>query len=519
MHETPLSTPCPFCAESIKVDAKLCRFCGNSTLKSLTILFCPALRHEDFQALFDSYGKKFYSSYGLFRKQFSEKSAPIFTGLTQKDVLILEPLLEKNHIKYEWVLAQPPSQKSPLFFSYTTMFFSMLGIAGMIWIFQQSFFSPRKDLTLDAPPIAETHSQLMIGSDPAAAKTQTKKNIQTMIQATATLETASSTGSAFFIHPQGFLITNAHVVGKEETVTVVTQNKQKHQGFVLKKDPMLDLALIEIRGSVSSFPTLPLGDATQLDQGDTVFTVGAPKGLDFSVAKGIVSFAGRPMNGKAYIQSDVAINPGNSGGPMINEAGQIVGINTFVISEAEGLNFSLPINYIYTGENPIAQGILPTKPYSTLFAKWQKESQTSSAFAVFAPKTQNSRSSALISELGKLNAHHKTEQDAFQKSIERLKNEVEILKSHFEKNPSKLAADDVNQKIFLLLKEQEKLSDLNLQYCSRARDIMLDIKSQDVSMTANIESELQKLESSEKMLLTSKALLQTQLQQFVPGDS
>jgi serine protease Do len=101
--------------------------------------------------------------------------------------------------------------------------------------------------------------------------------------------------------------------------------------------------LIKIESN--DYPPLRLGDATKLHAGDTVWTIGAPHGLEFSVTKGIASFVGRNVGGKSFIQADVAINPGNSGGPMINDQGEVIGINNFIIKQTVGLNFAIPVNY------------------------------------------------------------------------------------------------------------------------------------------------------------------------------
>jgi hypothetical protein len=153
-----------------------------------------------------------------------------------------------------------------------------------------------------------------------------------------------------------------------------------------------------------NFPFLPIGDATQSQRGETVWTVGAPHGLNFTLTKGILSYVGRNIGGIAYLQTDASINPGNSGGPLINELGEVIGVNTFIIRDAEGLGFALPINYLYMSGRPLLQGIVATAtPHDKMrtwldYARHGTRSPTESAMG--APdSSSSSNNSRTLSEL------------------------------------------------------------------------------------------------------------------------
>ena len=160
-------------------------------------------------------------------------------------------------------------------------------------------------------------------------------------------------GSGFIISPDGLIVTNRHVVDDTSaTYTVVLSDGSKHDAKVLAKDTAIDLALIKIDGK--NLPTLLLGDSDTLQLGDTVVAIGNALGeFSNSVTRGIVSGVNRKitagdMGGSEVIdqaiQTDAAINPGNSGGPLLNLAGQVVGVNTAVSQQGQSVGFAIPIN-------------------------------------------------------------------------------------------------------------------------------------------------------------------------------
>ncbi|MCC6763699.1 MAG: DegQ family serine endoprotease [Deltaproteobacteria bacterium] len=158
-----------------------------------------------------------------------------------------------------------------------------------------------------------------------------------------------SLGSGFVIDPEGYILTNNHVVENADEIVVRLDNEQEHKATLVGKDPKTDLALLKIDG-VSGLTAVTLGDSDTLRVGEWVMAIGNPFGLDHSVTSGIVSAKGRFIgagNYDDYIQTDAAINPGNSGGPLLNLRGEVVGINSAIFSRTGGnigIGFAIPVN-------------------------------------------------------------------------------------------------------------------------------------------------------------------------------
>jgi len=156
------------------------------------------------------------------------------------------------------------------------------------------------------------------------------------------------TGSGFIIGSDGRLITNAHVVDGAETVQVTLKDGTTYEGEVLGTDSFTDVAVIKIEAE--NLPTVDFGDAENLIPGEWAIAIGNPLGLDNTVTVGIISALGRsstqvgvPDKRVRFIQTDAAINPGNSGGPLLNSQGEVIGINTAIRADAQGLGFAIPI--------------------------------------------------------------------------------------------------------------------------------------------------------------------------------
>jgi serine protease Do len=174
--------------------------------------------------------------------------------------------------------------------------------------------------------------------------------------------TETSLGSGFVVEPAGYILTNRHVIEGADEVSVSFPDGKKYEAKVVGQDARTDVALIKIEAT--GLTTLPLGDSDKLEPGEWVMAVGNPFGLGRnSVTVGVVSFVGRdirlqdPRVGTSVqmIQTDAAINPGNSGGPLLNTRGEVVGINTMIVTggsqASAGVGFSVPIN--------VAKEILP----------------------------------------------------------------------------------------------------------------------------------------------------------------
>ncbi len=156
-------------------------------------------------------------------------------------------------------------------------------------------------------------------------------------------------GTGFIIDKEGFILTNNHVVEKADEIKVVLADKREFPGKTVGRDPKTDLALIKIKLD-SPLSPLPLGDSDKLEVGDWVVAIGNPFGLGNTVTAGIVSAKYRQIGAGAYdnfIQTDASINPGNSGGPLLNTAGEVIGINSAIFSQSGGsigIGFAIPIN-------------------------------------------------------------------------------------------------------------------------------------------------------------------------------
>ena len=161
-------------------------------------------------------------------------------------------------------------------------------------------------------------------------------------------------GSGVIISPDGYIVTNNHVVDGATEIKVTMSDRRILTAKLIGADPLTDLAVIKVEGK--DFPSVPLGDSTKLLPGQTVLAFGNPYGFRFTVTRGIVSALNRPNLSSddprkpgAFIQTDAAINPGNSGGPLVNARGEVVGINTFLFSPSgsfSGMGFAIPTQIV-----------------------------------------------------------------------------------------------------------------------------------------------------------------------------
>jgi serine protease Do len=155
-----------------------------------------------------------------------------------------------------------------------------------------------------------------------------------------------SLGSGCIIDREGYIITNNHVIEKAQTIKVKLIDGKEYDATVVGRDPKTDLALIKIDAK-NALPSAAFGDSDNLEIGDWVVAIGNPFGLETTVTAGIVSAKGRVIGAGPYddfIQTDASINPGNSGGPLFNLKGEVVGINTAIVSGGQGIGFAIPIN-------------------------------------------------------------------------------------------------------------------------------------------------------------------------------
>ena len=156
-----------------------------------------------------------------------------------------------------------------------------------------------------------------------------------------------SLGSGVIVSEDGYIVTNNHVIEKAQEIKVLLSNKKDYKARLIGADPKTDIAIIKIE--VKGLTALPWGDSTTLKVGETVFAIGNPFGLNQTVTMGVISAVGRANVGIAdyedFIQTDAAINPGNSGGALINARGELIGVNTAILSRTggyQGIGFAVP---------------------------------------------------------------------------------------------------------------------------------------------------------------------------------
>jgi serine protease Do len=238
----------------------------------------------------------------------------------------------------------------------------------------EPFWEERPSEAVAAPPqgAPPSFADLAESVSPAIVNIQTKRTVEAGPGARHPLEeffgppfeeffrqprNVPSLGTGFLISADGYIVTNNHVIEDVDEITVHFEDGEKREAEIVGRDPETDIALIRVEHD-GDFPYLPLGNSDNVRPGDWVVAIGNPFGLEHTVTAGIVSAKHRQINPEPgarrfddFIQTDAAINPGNSGGPLINLAGEVIGINTAINPRANTIGFAVPIN--------LAKGILP----------------------------------------------------------------------------------------------------------------------------------------------------------------
>jgi serine protease Do len=213
-----------------------------------------------------------------------------------------------------------------------------------------------KDEELPAPKtggMVSTSSDLYSTAD--LPVTSAKALAERFGEGVVLVSTPGGLGSGFFITDEGHLITNFHVIEGETKISIAVfrhiDKEFRRQKFedvdIVATNPFLDLALLKVTLPEGYKPVVTyLAADDNLRDGDAVFAIGNPLGLERSVSEGIVSRRNRAEQGLAYIQTTTQINPGNSGGPLFNSRGEVVGVTNMKISGGEGLGFAIPVRYV-----------------------------------------------------------------------------------------------------------------------------------------------------------------------------
>lgn len=172
--------------------------------------------------------------------------------------------------------------------------------------------------------------------------------------------------SGFIVRSDGYVLTNNHVVEGAKEIVVTLADGRKFNGKIMGRDSRNDLAIVKIEAK--NLPAVQLGDSDAIRPGDFAIAIGNPYGLQHTVTAGIISGLARSLDGDPseagiYIQTDAAINRGNSGGPLINIDGKVVGINTAIIAQAQGLGFAIPVNVAKSVMDDLISGKKLTYPW------------------------------------------------------------------------------------------------------------------------------------------------------------
>ena len=209
----------------------------------------------------------------------------------------------------------------------------------------QSLPSPPDDLLLDAYSRAVMDAVELVA--PAVVSVDVRKRGGNQGRRSPA---QAGTGSGFVFAADGLVLTNSHVVEDSTEIDVMLPDGREHRADLVGQDPDTDVAVLKI--TASDLTAVSFGHSQALRSGQLVIAIGNPYGFQHSVSAGVVSALGRTLRARSgrlidqVIQTDAALNPGNSGGPLVNSAGQVVGVNTAIIAGGQGLSFAVPISTV-----------------------------------------------------------------------------------------------------------------------------------------------------------------------------